>query len=222
MPHRIELKGVQPLVSGAYRDVYQHPLDDDLLVKVVKPIVIKAYEQHASWYRRWRGNGHYKGLAREIDQYLTLRRRGQHELPFIQRFVGVADTDLGFGMVVRKVRGADGNLAPTLATLVRDRGFAPELRARVDALITDVTGNHVVFGDISGNNIVHAADDLHGDRLVIVDGLSDRLWIPINSLSRAFNRAYCVRRFARAIRLLEAIDRDRSAAGGAPSAVRSG
>jgi hypothetical protein len=43
----------------------------------------------------------------------VLRRRGQHSYPFIQHFDGIVETDLGLGIVVRKVRGRDGNLAPT-------------------------------------------------------------------------------------------------------------
>ena len=213
MQPSIELKGARPLVSGAYRDVYQHPLDGDLLIKVIKTKAIERYIRRANWYSAWDGIGHYKSFLREIEQYLVLRRRGQHELPFIQHFAGVVETDLGLGTVVRKVRGQDGNLAPTLTVLVRSQGLGTELRKRIDALRDDVIREHVVFGDISGNNIVESGEAGDGRRLVIVDGLSDRLWLPVNSMSRSFNRAYCGRRFARMMRELEAIERGRTANG---------
>jgi PhoP regulatory network protein YrbL len=208
---RIDLEDKQPLVSGAYRDVYQHPHDDNLLVKVVKPLAVERYAQRASIYNSWRGNWQYRNQSREIEEYLALRRRGQHTLPFIQHFVGVVDTDFGFGMVVRKVRGRDGELAPTIRELVERSGLTPEIRGRMADLLADVIRNHIVFGDISGKNIVHADDEEHGNRLVIIDGLSDRLLLPVNSWSPIVNRVYCERRFARAMRRMEAVDRDRLA-----------
>ena len=211
MQFRIDLEDKQPLVSGAYRDVYQHPHDDNLLVKVVKPLAVERYEQRASIYSSWRGNWQYRNQSREIEEYLALRRRGQHTLPFIQHFVGVVDTDFGFGMVVRKVRGRDGELAPTIMELVERSGLTPEIRGRMADLLADVVRNHIVFGDISGKNIVHADDEEHGNRLVIIDGLSDRLLIPVNSWSPIVNRVYCERRFARAMRRMEAVDRERVA-----------
>jgi PhoP regulatory network protein YrbL len=208
---RIDLENKQPLVSGAYRDVYEHPHDDNLLVKVVKPLAVERYAQRASSYNRWRGNWQYRNQSREIEEYLALRRRGQHTLPFIQHFVGVVDTDFGFGIVVRKVRGRDGGLAPTIMELVEESGLTPEIRSRMADLLADVVRHHIVFGDISGKNIVHADDKEHGNRLVIIDGLSDRLLVPVNSWSPMVNRVYCERRFARAMRQMEAVDRDRSA-----------
>jgi hypothetical protein len=206
---RIDLENKQPLVSGAYRDVYEHPHDDNLLVKVVKPRAVERYARRASIYNRWRGNWQYRNQSREIEEYLALRRRGQHTLPFIQHFVGVVDTDFGFGMVVRKVRGRHGELAPTIMELVERGGLTPEIRGRMADLLADVIRHHIVFGDISGKNIVHADDKEHGNRLVIIDGLSDRLLLPVNSWSPIVNRVYCERRFARAMRRMEAVDRAR-------------
>jgi hypothetical protein len=54
----IDLKGARPLVSGAYRDVYQHPHDDGLLIKTIKPIVIERYAERANWFRARYGVGH--------------------------------------------------------------------------------------------------------------------------------------------------------------------
>ncbi len=207
----VELKNARPLASGAYRDVFQHPRDDGLLIKVIKPIFAERDARRANWFEKWRGLGAYKSLMREIEKYLILRRRGQHNLPFIQHFAGIVETDLGLGMVVRKVRARDGGIAPTIAEIVRTRGLDPDLVACIDALRDDVIRHHVVFGDISANNIVEAADAEHAHRLVIIDGLSDRLWLPVNSLSLTFYRAYCDRRFARMMDVLRNIDRSREA-----------
>jgi hypothetical protein len=220
LPQLIKLHAASPLVSGAYRNVYQHPHHDDLLVKVIKPIVIERHAARARWYDSWYGSGYYKALLREIEKYLVLQRRGQQDLPFIQHFVGLIETDVGLGMVVSKVSGRDGKLAPTLLEIVRARGLDTELASRIAALRDDVIRNHVVFGDVSASNIVEAADAPHGHRLVIIDGLNDRLWLPVNFMSRSFNRMYCERRFARMMQSLVAIDRERTAdAAGSPIPV---
>jgi hypothetical protein len=213
----VELKNARPLVSGAYRNVYQHPSDPDLLIKVIMPHVFERHAARAGWFDKWQGVGAYRSLLREIEKYLVLRGRGQHNLPFIQHFAGIVETDLGLGMVVGKVRGRDGGLAPTLTELVREKGLDADLIARINALRDDVVRHHVVFGDISANNIVEAADSEHAHRLVIIDGLSDRLWLPVNSLSLTFYRAYCDRRFARMMDVLRNIDRDREAAEPVPA-----
>ena len=218
MPLLVELKAARPLASGAYRDVFQHPGDDGLLIKVIKPLFAERDARRDNWFEKWQGLGAYKSLMREIEKYLVLRGRGQHDLPFIQHFAGIVETDLGLGMVVRKVRARDGGLAPTLAEIVRTRGLDPDLVARIDALRDDVIRHHVVFGDISANNIVEAADAEHSHRLVIIDGLNDRLWLPVNSLSVTFYRAYCDRRFARMMDILRTVDLSRET----PIAVPAG
>jgi hypothetical protein len=210
LPLTIALAALQPLVSGANRDVYQHPHDPGFLIKVIKPAVAERYERRRDWYRTDRRNGYYRTLLREIEEYLALRRRGQHLLPFVPQFAGVVDTDLGYGVMVGKVCGRDGNLAPTITALVERDGMNDALRGRIDELRADVVRHHIVFGDISGRNVVHADDREHGNRLVIIDGLSDRLWIPVNSMSRSINRIYCERRFARMVATLERIDRQRA------------
>lgn len=210
MQPTIELSAAQPIASGAHRDVYQHPRDDDFLIKVIKRSAIERNARRAKWYKARYGLGHYENSFREIEQYLLLRRRGQHNLPFIQQFTGIVDTDIGFGAVVRKVRGSDGGLAPTLAGVVRSRGVSEELTTMIDDLREAVVREHIVFGDISAHNIVEAGGGERKRHLVIIDGLSDRLWLPVNSLSRSINRMFCVRRFARMMKELESIARLRA------------
>lgn len=213
----VELKDADPLVSGAYRDIFQHPSEPDLLIKVIRPLFVTRDARRASWYKSWQGVGPYRVLLGEVEEYFVLHHRGQHELPFIQHFAGIIETDRGLGMLVRKVRGRDGGLAPTVADLVREKGLDADLIARIGALRGDLIRHHVVFGDISAGNIVEAADAAHGHRLVIIDGLGDRLWLPVNSLSLTFYRAYCDRRFARMMAALREIDRSRAVAKPAPA-----
>jgi hypothetical protein len=213
VPHRIDLKGATLLVRGGYRDIYQHPDNDDLLVKVVRPGVMSRHiatrPLWLRWYKQRRHAGQEKNVVREINEYLALRRRGQHELPFIQHFIDLVETDRGDGMVVRKVRGRDGKLARTVHNLVMHDGLSAETRDAMDRLRDDVVNHHIVFGDVNPANIVFAHDREHGDRLVIIDGLGDRLWLPVNASVPSINRLFSQRRFARAMEKLEAVDRRR-------------
>jgi hypothetical protein len=222
VPAQIELKASRPLISGAYRDVFQHPHHADLLIKVIKPLFIERNARRMNWYDVRFEPGHYKGLLREIEKYLLLYSRGQQNLPFIQRFVGIVETDLGLGMVVSRVAGHGGALAPTLSEVVQARGLDADLRARIQDLQEDLIRHHVVFGDISANNIVEAPGATHAHRLVVIDGLNDRLWLPVNAMSRTFYRIYSNRRFTRMIEGLEAIDAARAQAPLASPVVAAG
>ena len=204
----ISLKATKPVISGAYRHIYQHPHDDDLLIKVVRESVVKNRKRSRS--DSWRRYGHFKTWLRELREYLELRERGLHELPFIQRFVGMVETDAGLGMVVSKLRGSDGNLAPTLERIVRSEGLTAPLRARIEMLRAELTRHHITICDVSARNIVRARDDIHGDRLVFVDGFGDRLLVPINLYSRIANAWSTARRFQRMMRKLESIDAARA------------
>lgn len=204
----ISLKAAKPLIAGAYRHIYQHPHDDDLLIKVVRESVVKNRKRSRS--DSWRRYGHFKTWLRELREYLELRERGLHELPFIQRFVGMVETDAGLGMVVSKLRGSDGNLAPTLERIVRSEGLTAPLRARIEMLKAELTRHHITICDVSARNIVRARDDIHGDRLVFVDGFGDRLLVPINLYSRTANAWSTARRFQRMMRKLESIDATRA------------
>lgn len=207
----ISLKAAKPLVSGTYRHIYQHPHDDDLLIKVVREAVVKNHRRKRNRADSWRRYGHFKTWLRELRQYLELRERGLHELPFIQRFAGMVETDAGLGMVVSKLRGSDGNLAPTLERIVQRDGLTAPLRASIEMLKADLVTHHITICDVSARNIVQARDAVHGDRLVIVDGFGDRLLIPINLYSKTANAWSTTRRFQRMMRKLESIGASRAA-----------
>jgi hypothetical protein len=203
------LAGSEPLAKGGGRRIYQHPHFDELLIKIVSLSTLEYYERRTAWYKAWRRSRGYHYLFREIDEYLALRLRNEHELPFLQKFIGIFDTDIGLGVVVEKLAGADGGLAPSVTSIVRRQGFSPELRRKLLELRDQVVAHHIIFTDVSGSNIVVVPEAGGGERLVIVDGLGDRLWLPVNVMSARINRLNRIRHFGRAIARLERIDRER-------------
>jgi len=204
-PPLLELGHLRPIAAGSYRDIYQHPHDENLLVKVLTE---KARSRREAWYKAWRSSGPYKTLSREVAEYKSLRRKNLHELSFIQKFYGKAETDLGMGIVVEKLCDRAGGLAPTVKQIVQKNGLNDELRRMLHELRDGVIENNIVFTDIKGSNIV-LAHDRHGGRLVVIDGLGDRLWLPVNTMSAKVNQFNRWRHFERAMAALEELNRDR-------------
>lgn len=200
--NQLRLKDLPPLAQGSYRNIYQHPHDANLLVKVLGP---RAHTPTFRWYKPWRQFTIYRTLKREVREYRALEKRGLVDLPFLQKFHGIVDTDLGWGISVSKIMTGDGKLAPTLVTVVKERGLNGDLRGKLLALRDQIIGHAIVFMDVHGENIVVTPDE----KLVVIDGLGDRLLIPVNALNAAINRRNIMRYFKQTIRQLEDIDRRR-------------
>jgi hypothetical protein len=204
----LQLKDQKPLTRGSYRLIFQHPHDEGLLVKVLSK---RAHKPRARrWYKPKRYLSVYRALERELKEYSALEKRGLRDLPFLQKFHGMVDTDLGPGIAVQKLTGRDGELAPTLTKIVERHGLSDDLRRKIIQLREDIVSHAIVFMDVSGNNIV-LANGPHGERLVVIDGLGERLLININTMSTTINRMNAARYFERAIKDLEEIDQRRKA-----------
>src|SRR5690606_26161436 len=118
---KILLKDVTPVASGSIRDVYRHPDDPKLLIKVVRPSTRDAkFGKGRPWHklvqRRYR---HLISYLREIREHIAQHAMGSEHPYFLQRIAGLAETDLGLGLVVEAAFGRDGNYAPTVGTLVK-------------------------------------------------------------------------------------------------------
>lgn len=194
----IEFGDAKPVAAGRSRLIFQHPANESWLVKVARE---DRREAPAPWYQPWAGDRD-KTAYRELKEYASLERKNLHDLPFIQRFYGQVETDYGTGMVVGKLRGKDSPLAPTVTKLVIENGLTDELRKLMLQLRDDVVEHNIIFSDVSGTNIV-LAHDRHGERLVIIDGLGDRLWLPVNAMSAKINQMNRHRHFQRALEWLE-------------------
>lgn len=205
----MRLKHLSPIARGSFRDIYQHPDDERLLVKVLGPQAFRK-GKGMRWYKPWRQFVAQRTLRRELREYRSLEKRGLGDLPFLQKFHGMVETDIGRGVVVEKLTGPEGKLAPTVMSIVMQRGLSEDLRCRIWELREQVVRYAVVFMDVSGNNIVLAGGP-DNPRMVVIDGLGDRLLIRVNSMSAAINRINSARYFERAIRKLEAIDPHRQA-----------
>jgi hypothetical protein len=136
--------------------------------------------------------------VRELKEYIaTCARHPDRHAP-ISRMVGLVQTDLGLGLVVEKVRGADGGMAPTLATrYAAEGGFSASIERDLAEFRASLLACNVIVGDLHAWNIVYGTDSRGGPRFVMVDGFGEKLAIPLTSMSRRYNRHNTLRRIQR-------------------------
>jgi hypothetical protein len=187
-----------PIASGATRDVYLHPDDDSLLVKVVPPDVIeRRYERGRPWYKTRRRYRHFISYLREAREHIALRAQCNGHPRSLQRIVGFADTDLGFGLVVEAAKDREGKIAPTLPQLIDEGRFDTAARNHLQDCLEELIGLPVVLGDLNTPNFVYAWTEEHGDHFVLIDGIGCKNIIPFNRMSLLINRRSKRRRIRR-------------------------
>jgi hypothetical protein len=200
MPTPLVLSELTPLKTGNLRDVYQHPQQPALLVKIVRPDAIARRWDNAGWFKRLPRARHYGGFVRELKEYIALRAQAPREVAPIAHMLGIVDTDLGLGLVSEKIVGADGAMAPSLHALCRaNGGVAPAWTvAALDTLYAELLRFNVIVGDLHAGNIVHGSDSRGGaPRFFLVDGFGETNFVPLNSMSRWRNARHTLHQFRR-------------------------
>ena len=179
----IELNSDNLLASGGGRDVYQHPHDQDLLLKVNrnKPArpSLKAHFQIEK--RRF---GPYREWFVEHRHYIAcLNQRGSGP-SYLPEFRGFTDTSQGIAQIVEKIRDADsGNLSKTLTQSLQSPDVnISELTALIEQLFRDFGRDRVVFRDLNPTNLCVVRNrEGRPSHIVVVDGLGDFTLIKVRS-----------------------------------------
>ena len=192
----IELDGLAPLRKSQNYQIFQHPELDGALLKV------RCDEPRRNHfirrYSEWR-YGNLRQWQREANEYLAALNRGCPEIERLARFMGYEQTSLGPALVVEKMTGPDGNLAPSLHSEMMAQAGNPEggkrLRAELLELLDDLERGRIVVGDMGLENIVRAQE--RGGRLVVIDGLGERVLFPLTVFSDWAFRQSMARRRAR-------------------------
>ncbi len=200
-PSVLRLAQTEPLAVGHLRKVYQHPLERDFVVKVMREDAVEArWGAGGRWYKKLVRARQYAGYVRELKEYIAAQARFAAGNAPIARMVGLAETDLGLGLVSEKVRGTDGGLAPTLAALyAREGGFDARIESDLERFLAGLLACNVIVGDMHAWNIVHGADSRGGPRFVLIDGFGEKHVLPRSSMSRRLN-AWNTRKLFRRMR----------------------
>ncbi len=110
----IKLKTGSHLREGSEKLIFQHPDNPAHLIKVMMPEVLRNRDEKNAYRPAKRRFGAYLSWQREIDEVNAITMRLNKVPVFLQTYHGLCDTSLGLGMVVSKVAGKNGGLAPTL------------------------------------------------------------------------------------------------------------
>lgn len=198
----IALADKTPVATSSTRYLYFHPENQQLLIKLHKIASVNQLQASGLtfWQKRsWRFQ-FFSGILREFQVYLEHHYAESNPfLPFIQPVYGLVHTDAGLGMLAEAALGPEGELAPTLRTLMRERQLTPDREELVEEFLTAVLATDLVVGDLNPDNIVLTLDGDGREALRLVDGLGERTWVPIQRWSRSA-RARQKNRFVRKIR----------------------
>lgn len=191
------LAQAEPIATGHVREVYQHPDDPDLLIKVISTASIAERWDNGPWIRRLARSGPYKDFVREFREYVTSIHKGDYATSPLARVVGIEMTDIGLGQVVEKVRTPEGRLAPTLHAWVQAEGFTDRTRAALEEFYARLLAHDVIAADLHAWNVVYGEDSRGGPRLIMIDGFGEKNLIPHCSMSRSHNASRTKKKYER-------------------------
>ena len=177
------------LARGSLRDVYVHPDDDTVLIKVIRRDMI-GDDGHPSDSvgKRERPWGVYLAFRRELDEYMVCARRRIGDPAFrypFSRPLGLVETTHGLGLLVERIGTADAP-APTLAQLNAEGRLTQAHLATIDRFFDYCAAHHVVLGDVHLGNLV--LDPADPGRAICIDGFGEKTLIPAHRYSRRLNR----------------------------------
>jgi hypothetical protein len=207
---RVELDDWRMCAEGSQREIYEHPDDPSVLIKIVKESQQGARgarkpKNRLFWFKRARRFGAYMTFRREIDEYLEQARKGSREdqtaVPIAKVF-GLVETSKGLGIVVERITTQDGRLAPTLTDLLRDGRFKPSHLQLVANFFAQCSREHVVLMDARPPNFV-VTDRSGYEELICVDGTGDKSAGHIYSTVKLLNAAKLKRYHAKLLTKIE-------------------
>jgi len=169
--------------KGSNRLVYAFPDDLSRCIKVPKP-----------------GRHRHKHQKREIRFFKQLEKT---LVPFdhISRYLGTVDTNFGIGYIYDAIRDADGKISNKLKTMaLNNRERVPEYLQIMETLEDYLFDNLISFYEVNPSNIVCRINENGALEPFIIDGLGEKVAIPIFNYSRNLRRRTLRRRWLRQIK----------------------
>jgi hypothetical protein len=186
----LHLRALEPLATSGRKLIFQHPLDDGLIVKVIRPSVLEESLGVLKAYKRFARHSVYRDFLRVLEEDLYIRMHATRRPPPVQKVVGIADTDFGPGLVTETVRDTNGGAAPTLNALLSEGRFTAAMQKELEVTTQELVDHEIILNDLSLGNFVYSAEG----RFILVDGYGEKAWIPLCSWSRILNRRSALRK----------------------------
>lgn len=189
-----DLSTLEKIGDGTIKDVYQHPEVPGQVVKVIKPALVHAdggFFKHGPWKRRMY-QGVYRQFRRELLQYLQLCKQHYASNSFVfpvETPFGLVPTSQGLGLVTEKIVAPDGK-GWTVEDLVRGPGLQDKHRQALDRFFQECIDLHIVFGEVNYAGIMYTESRRGYPEFVLVDGVGEKLLIPVRAMSKRISARY--------------------------------
>lgn len=201
LEHRTTLQ-VSPddvLAAGGGTQVFYHPENEGVLLKVFKPKRVTFKKKVTRILRpSKRRFGMYREWFAEHDEYIaTINKMGRCP-DFLPRFLGFTNTSLGPASMVENVHDAGSNaLSQTLRDFIGTQDVEL-VKPLVDAFFDEIAEHRVVFRDLHPGNLCVVRDEQKVPvRIVCIDGLGDFTMVRLRRYSKAAYRSWHTRVHAR-------------------------
>ncbi|WP_411894639.1 YrbL family protein [Winogradskyella sp. A2] len=182
----LEIKDEDYISEGVARKVYYHPSDRNLCVKIGKP------------------NIEVDHLYKEIKYFKKIRKKdtSKFEYPFIARFLGEVNTNLGTGFIYELVKDEpSGNISITLRDYLEmeDSPVSDEqIEYGLLRLKQEMIKHKIFVGDLRARNICVKILKDKSIELVVIDGIGHRDFFPFADWFHHFAVKKVERRFFKA------------------------
>ena len=190
------------LSQGTIKKIFQHPNLNNQLIKIIHPQLVtgNGVFKNQGFLKKHFFQGIYRQYRRELLQYLQLCKNtygsGNFIFP-IETPYGLISTDLGLGLVVEKISAEDGK-GQTLSQLARNQKLEKKHYQALEQFFDDCVRLHIVFGEVNIAGIMYTESRSGRPEFVLVDGIGEKLLIPIRAMSAWISGRY-VRKVQRRI-----------------------
>lgn len=174
----IELHPDDYFAHGAYCYCYEHPSDPTVCIKVPTD------------------NTKAKRRLKEDLKYHHKLAKKQTDLKFIAAYLGACDTSLGSGHQYQCIRDYDSQVSKTLHHYLLDPDFSNEvIYQALKRVASFLLVNRILISDIHLKNILLQLDENGSFHPMIVDGIGDRVALPILNVFPKLVEAKIIRRW---------------------------
>lgn len=176
----------QIIGQGVFCTCFLHPHDDAILIKLP--------------------TDHKKARKRQrVDTtYYNKLHRQEIELTHVADYLGTCDTNRGGGHLYEHVVDHDGSTSKTLDFYLKNQPeTAEKIIEHLFRLRRYLSDNLILIGDLHGNNILfqHLNESEH--KLMIVDGLGDRVTVTALNIFKQVKTGKITRRWNRFMKRLQ-------------------
>ena len=190
----IFIKDLQEIGKGGYKTVYQHPDIESQVIKIIRSERVTSdgcFKKH-KWWKRNTMQGVYRQFRREIIQYLQLCKTNYGGGIFkfaMETPYGFVATDQGLGLIAEKIVGPSGK-GETLSRMAVDGKIREKHIRALKQFFNDCIDQHIVFGEVNAAGILYTESRSGHPEFVLVDGIGEKLFFPIRSISKTNNDRY--------------------------------